>query len=281
MLNKLHYIILVCCTALPNIVCAGNIITRMSDGQTVSFPQMMEETKNTDVIFVAETHDNKKNHELQLDVIRSLVARKIPVAIGLEMFQTHFQKQLDDWIEGRITEQSFKTVYEKNWSYDWSLYRDIFIFARDNRITMVALNIPKEIMTLITRQGFSSLTPDELKNIPIGVTRDLNKTQTEFLKKTFTAVFNREPAGKMFANICEAQAVRNSGMAIIISDTRKKYPGKAVVALAGTWHAVKQHGIPANMENIRHQSFKVILPDIPELGRTNTTSALTDYLVEQ
>ena len=148
---------------------------------------MMADMESSDVIFVAETHDNKKNHELQLDVIRSLRAKKIPLAIGLEMFQTDYQGHLDDWIEGRMTEQSFKAVYARNWSYDWSFYRDIFIFARDNRIPMIALNIPKEIVIKVARQGFASLTPEERKNLPAGVTCDLNKPQTEFLKRTFQA----------------------------------------------------------------------------------------------
>lgn len=271
--------ILVCCTALPADVFAGAVITRMSDRQTVGFRQMMAESEGSDVILIAEIHDNKKNHEIELDAIRSLWAKKIPLAIGLEMFQSDYQKQLDDWIEGKMTEQSFKAVYASNWSYDWSLYRDIFIFARDHRIPMIALNVPKGIVFKVARQGFASLTPEERKNLPSGVTCDINKPQTEFLKRTFQAVFKHEANGKVFTYFCEAQAVRNSGMAMIIANYRKLHPGRKIVALAGTWHAIK-HGIPERLASISNVSFRVILPAIPELGRTNTTSAITDYLIE-
>jgi uncharacterized iron-regulated protein len=272
-------LIIVCCTALQANAFAGGVITRMSDRKTVNFSQMIADSEGSDVIFVAESHDNKKHHEIQLDVIRTLWAKKIPLAIGLEIFQADNQRQLDDWIEGRITEEIFKAVYARNWSYDWSLYRDIFIFARDNRIPMIALNIPKEIVLKVARQGFASLTPEERKILPSGVTCDLNNPQTEFLKRTFQEVFKHEANGKVFTYFCEAQAVRNSGMAMIIANNQKRHPGRKLVALAGTWHAVK-HGIPERLASIESLRYKVILPEIAELGTRNATSAITDYLIE-
>ena len=272
-------LLLVCCTIIPAYVFAGGVITRMSDRHTVSFSQMMADTEGSDVILIAEAHDNKIHHDFELEVIRSFRAKKIPLSIGLEMFQTDNQKQLDDWIAGRLTEESFKAVFARNWSYEWSLYRDIFIFARDNHIPMIALNIPKEIVFKVARQGFASLTPEERKNLPSGVTCDLNKPQTEFLKKTFEDVFKHEANGKVFTYFCEAQAVRNNGMAMNIVNDQTKHPGRKLVALAGTWHAIK-HGIPDSLENIGSLGYRVILPEIAELGAKNTTSAIADYLIE-
>jgi uncharacterized iron-regulated protein len=280
MLRTIQLILmLVCCTALPASSLAGGAITRMSDRQPVSFSQMMADTEESDVILVAEYHDNQKHHEMQLEVIRALWANKLPLAIGLEMIQADYQDQLDNWIAGRIPEHDFKAVYDRNWSFDWSLYRDIFIFARDHRIPMIALNIPKEVVFKVARQGFASLTLEERKHLPAGVTCDLSNPQTEFLRWTFQGVFKHEANGKKFAYFCEAQAVRNSGMAMIIADNQKRHPGRKIVALAGTWHAVKQ-GIPERLESVGSLSHTIILPEIPELGTRNTTLDLTDYLVE-
>ena len=280
MLKTLHIILIIgCCTLFPLHSHAGGVITRMSDRQVVSFSQMMTDMAGSDVILIAETHDDSKHHEMQLNVIRSLKAKKMPLAIGLEMFQTDNQKQLDDWIDGKMTEQNFKAVFARNWSYDWSLYRDIFIFARENRIPMVALNIPKTIVMKVARQGFASLTPEERLNVPFGVTCDLNNPQTEFLKRTFQEVFGHDANGKVFDYFCEAQAVRNSGMAMNIVISLKRNPGRKVVVLTGTWHAVK-HGIPERLEDFSTIGYKVITPEIPELGPRNATSALTDYVVE-
>jgi uncharacterized iron-regulated protein len=272
-------LILVCFIVFPVSSYAEGAITRIYDRQPVSFSEMMADAQSSDVVMVAETHDNKKHHELQMDVLRSFQTKKLSLAIGLEMFQTDYQKQLDDWVEGRMSEQNFKEIYAKNWSYDWSLYRELFMFARDNRIPMVALNIPKGVVFRVARNGFASLTSEERKSIPFGITCDINKPQTEFLKKTFEGVFGHEAKGKVFTYFCEAQAVRNSGMAMIIANYRKSNPGRKLVAITGTWHAVK-HGIPDRLTNLKNLSLMVILPEISELGRRNTTSDIADYLIE-
>jgi uncharacterized iron-regulated protein len=271
-------LILAWCAALPANALAGGVITRLSDRQPVGFSQMMADAGGSDVIFVAEVHDNEKDHGLELDAIRSLWAKKTPMAIGVEMFQADNQKQLDEWTEGVLTEESFKSIYTRNWSFDWSLYRDIFIFARNNRIPMIALNVPKEIASKVARHGFASLTPNERRNLPAEVTCDLNNPQTEFLKKTFQDVFRHEENGKIFTYFCEAQAMRNNVMALLIADDLKRHPGRKLVALIGIWHAVKS-GIPESLTSISNVSYKVIIPEIPELHPSKATSAIADYLI--
>jgi uncharacterized iron-regulated protein len=274
-----YFLIFLCLIIVPVNAGADGQIMRLSDRVPVSFVQMMADVQSIDVTMIAETHDSKKHHDLQLDIIRSFHAKKVPLAIGLEMFQTDFQKQLDDWVEGKLPEQKFKEVYAKNWSYDWSLYRELFLFARENHIPMVALNVPKTIVFKVAKKGFESLTPDERKNLPLGITCDINRPQTEFLKKTFVGVFGHEAKGQQFSYFCEAQAVRNSGMALIIANNQKRYPGRKLVALAGTWHAVK-HGIPERFPGSNNVSYRVLLPEISELGARNVTSDIADYLIE-
>ena len=84
------------------------------------------------------------------------------------------------------------------------------------------------------------------------------------------------PRGKVFNYFCEAQAVRNSGMAMIIANDQKTHPRRKLVTLAGTWHAVK-HGIPERLSS--DISYKVILPEIAELNAQNATPAIADYLI--
>ncbi|MDD2853332.1 MAG: ChaN family lipoprotein [Desulfuromonadaceae bacterium] len=273
-------ILLLCYASLPAFAGTDGAIIRLSDRQAVTFPQMIAGLQGAEVVFVGETHDDKRHHDTQLGIIRTLQMNVIPQAIGLEMFQSDSQKQLDDWVEGNMSEQRFVEIYRKNWSYDWSLYRDIFIYARDNRIPLIALNIPKAIILKVARQGYASLTPAELKHIPPGVSCDLNNPQTDFLRKTFQEVFKHEANGRLFGNFCEAQAVRNSGMAQRITTGLKQNPGRTMVVLAGTWHAVK-HGVPDSLEGIGNHSYMVVIQEITELGRENATAALADYLIER
>jgi len=251
---------------------------KLSDKQGVEFLQLVTATEGSDVIFIGETHDEKKHHENQLEIIRALYARNVPVAIGLEMFTSENQQQLDDWTEGKLNEQDFRLIYSKNWSYDWSLYRDIFIFARDNHIPIIALNIPKQIIFKVAAKGSSALKDDDKKELPSHISWTLNVPQTEYLRAIFTQVFGNQPRGKSFSYFCEAQALRNSGMAWNIAKYTKKHPKKKIVVLTGTWHAVKS-GIPEQLEQYDSLRYKVILPELPEFNSENATSKEADYLM--
>ncbi|HBG07913.1 MAG: hypothetical protein A2075_19080 [Geobacteraceae bacterium GWC2_58_44] len=260
---------------------AGAVITRMSDRQNVTLAQFNSVVERSDLILIGEAHDNKNHHDMQLSVIRSLWEKKLPLAIGLEMFDYSNQQQLDDWTDGKISEQEFQAIYTKNWSLPWSLYRDIFLFARDNHVPMVALNIPKELVTKVARQGFASLTPEEKRFLPRGTSCDLNNPHTAFLEKSFKELFKHVTNGRVFTYFCEAQTVRNSGMAMNIARYIKKQPGTKMVALAGVWHAVK-NAIPEQLERQGiKQTTTVILPELPELNSKNATPDVVDYMISQ
>ena len=258
---------------------AHTIITRMSDRQNVTLAQLSAAAGSSDLILMGESHDDKYHHELQLDLIRSLAADRQPLAIGLEMMQADYQAQLDEWTSGRISEAVMQAVFERNWS-DWHMYREIFIFARDNRIPMVALNVPSHIVKKVSLHGFSSLTPEEQGSLPEGTSCDLKNPQVTVLRKAFQAVENHGHNGKMFSNFCEAQTVRNSGMAVNMARYAAKQPGRKMVVLTGIWHAVK-YAIPDQLRRIRSKlSYTVILPETPYLNGSNSGASEADYLVE-
>ena len=254
-------------------------ITRMSDRQSVSLSQLISDAERSDLVLIGEAHDDKAHHEMELSLIRALWAQKLPMAIGLEMIQADSQPELDDWTEGKLSEQDFQVVYSRNWSIDWSFYRDIFLFARDNHIPMVALNINKDLALKVSRRGFASLTPEEKKDLPQGTTCDLNNPHTAFLERSFREVFKHVTNGRVFTYFCEAQTLRNSGMALNIAGYVRKHPGRKIVALAGVWHAVK-NAIP---EQLRRNGSKltdtVILPELPELNSKNASPDVVDYMV--
>ncbi len=237
---------------------------------------MIEEIKNANVIFIGETHDTKKHHEMQLDILRALRRNGVPLAIGLEMFSTESQPQLDLWIEGRIDEPDFKKIYRENWSEEWLLYRDIFIFARDNRIPMIALNIPKEVVSKVAEQGFGALRSGEKKGLPSDITCVLNTLYTDFLKR----VYAHHPANdRAFTYFCEAQTLRNNGMAWNIANYAKMHPKKTVVVLAGALHAVK-NGMPEQMASYRRMTYKVILPELRGFSAEDASLDDADFIFQ-
>jgi uncharacterized iron-regulated protein len=252
-------------------------VFRIRDGKIVPLDVLKEDIKKARIVIIGELHNNKAHHDFQLQVISALHSDGIPVAIGLEMFEAANQKNLDGWVAGTLSQQVFIEAYYADWGFPWPLYSDIFMYARDHKIPMVGLNVPRNITRKIARSGFSSLTEDELKELPPDITCDITPAYREFIQKVYrNHGFANE---KLFIQFCEAQMVWDSAMAWHTMKYLKANPSMMIVILTGTAHAWKK-GIPSNLENDRLFSFRVILPE--KRGSINTLNITTkeaDYLL--
>lgn len=248
----------------------------VSTKRQIEYKQFIDSLKSADAVFIGETHDEKKQHQDELEIIRNLSGAG-KIAIGLEMFTTDNQQQLDDWVNGKTEEARFKEIYAQNWSYDWSLYRDIFIYARDNHIPMIALNVPKRVVSKVVRQGAAALDESEKLQIPRNVNWTLNAAQTEYLKKITAQVFGNRPVPLNFSHFAQAQALRNSQMSWSIARYHKKSPKDKIVVLSGTWHAIR-NGAPDELKQYGLTS-KVVLPELAEFVIGNATTDEADYFI--
>ena len=252
-------------------------ILRIRDGRIISMGELKEDIKNTPVVIVGELHNNKKHHDFQLRVIEELYKDHIPFAIGLEMFQSGNQKTLDSWVAGTLPLQKFLETYYDDWGFPWPLYRDIFLYARDNKIPLVGLNVSRNITQKIAQTGFSSLSEAELRQLPPGITCDITQAYREFITKAYRDHgFTNE---KLFIQFCEAQMVWDSTIAWNVMKYLKQNPTRVMIVLAGTGHAWKL-GIPSNLEKKPIFAYKVILPEkFGSLDRQDITLKEADYLL--
>jgi uncharacterized iron-regulated protein len=159
-------------------------VIRIGDGAT-TFSSMMAEISNARVIFIGEIHDRLNDHITQFDVIEAMHENEVPLAIGLEMFTERDQDILDRWVSGKMSERDFVTVFNENWGIGWGLYQDIFLYARDHGIPLIGLNVPREVTRKVSESGFGSLTEEERKKLPPGITCELDGRYKDFLRRLF------------------------------------------------------------------------------------------------
>jgi uncharacterized iron-regulated protein len=74
------------------------------------------------------------------------------------MFQHIEQSILDAWVAQELSEDEMRRAFVRDWSRDWYLYRDIFLYCRDQNIPMIGLNVPRSITRKVAREGFEALT---------------------------------------------------------------------------------------------------------------------------
>lgn len=165
-------------------------------------------------------------------------------------------------------------MYDHNWNFPWALYCMIFEYAREKRIPLVGLNVPRDVTRQVALEGFQSLSRKDKARIP-SVTCRVDREYMDFIKRAYGA----HAHGQLnFTYFCEAQLVWDKAMAIHALDYLEAHPNASMVLLAGTGHAWKR-GIPEQMRQLSELTYTVVLPQIsgriePRTVHVNDTDSI-------
>jgi aminopeptidase N len=226
----------------------------------IDLPGVIEKAAGKKIVYVGEQHDKFSHHRVEYEVIRRLHERGDKIAIGMEMFQRPFQKALDDYVAGVIDEREFlkKSEYFTRWGFDYALYREILLYARQYKIPVIALNVRKEIVSKVFKEGLYALTPEEKKEIP----QDMDLSDARYkarLKQFFEEHSDAE--SRNFDFFYQAQVLWDESMAHNLAEFMKKNPAYQVVVVAGAGHLAYGSGIPSRAYRLNGQEYSVILND--------------------
>jgi len=232
-------------------------IFHVATGKETPLAQAVPDLTKHRIILVGEHHNRKDHHMAQLRIIQALHESGVPVAVGLEMFRNDSQGALDRWVGGQMTERAFQQAYYDNWTFPWVLYSLIFEYARQMKIPLVGLNVPRAITRQVAERGFQSLSEEQKGKLP-DVTCRVDREYMAFIKRAYGA----HAHGQLnFTYFCEAQLVWDKAMAISALEYLKANPTFSMVLLAGTGHAWKK-GIPEQITQRSKLPITVILPEI-------------------
>lgn len=249
-------------------------ILRATDRTEIAPADLMADLAAARVVFIGELHDNIGHHRAQLAIIRALSRDSArPLAIGLEMFRRDSQAALDRWTAGGYAMHAFLKVYDDNWSM-WEAYREIFVYARDAKVRMVGLNIPRAISSKVARNGFAAL-PEGDRQALGNVQCRVDPEYGNFIRR---AMGGHGGHGRQYLFFCEAQMLWDTMMARHIAEFLKENPTHRLVVLAGSGHAWK-FGIPRQLLDQMDITYRVVLPEIDgRVTRSEVDPTVTDYL---
>jgi len=219
---------------------------------------LTDQIKNHRLIYIGENHTVFSNHYTQLYLIKEKFKTSPKLIIAMEMLQRPFQKVVDDYVNGNLSEVEFlkKVEYYKRWGYDYRLYRPIFEFAKENKIKIVALNIEKEITQKVSKCGLSCLSEEEKKKLP----KQLDFSNLKY-RQLLREIFKRHKTDKNFIYFYEAQILWDETMAQTLSEYMKKYPDYSFIVLAGNGHLRFRYAVPDRVERRTGEKGIVILND--------------------
>lgn len=267
-------LILLCLLSLVPVAGAEAHILDLRQKQVVTLQGMITDLSGARVVFIGESHDQVAHHQAQLQVIRGLKDAGAEVAVGLEMFRNDGQPELDRWVAGALAERDFVPLFNRHWG-GWSYYREIFLYARQQKIPLVGLNIPRQVVHQVAREGFASLSDEVRAELPLA-TCNVNPMYRHFLR----GVLNGHPLeGTAYEHFCEAQILWDASMARHLKDYLERHPQHVVVVLAGNGHAWR-HGIAEHLGDYA-DSMRVLLPEVAGwLEQDLIDAEVADYLLQ-
>jgi len=235
-----------------------NQILDLASGKAVSFSKFMDRLSSFDVIFVGEIHSNPEHHLIQVQILQALLMRVPSLTMGMEFFQQQQQAILDRYVLEDETEDAFleEVDWKRTWGYPYHFYRPLLLAAKRERIRVLALNAPRDIVKKVAREGLDGLEKEERALIPPEL--DLgNEAHRAYVRETY----ERHDHGnlKAFEFFYEAQCVWDETMARNIAGFMRKGEGKMIV-FSGNGHIVRKFGIPDRTQRRLPVSVVTVMP---------------------
>lgn len=242
---------------MPDAYDEGAIIATQN-AAAVSFEELVEDLRFSRVIYVGETHTSREDHKIQLAVIKALYKKNPDLVIGMEMFDHSYQDVLDQWSAGKLDQKEFlqKVHWYANWRFDFSLYQDVMVFIKENRLRLVGLNVPNHIPPKIREGGIDSLRDDEKKHLP-GQINFSNKAHRDYIQNIFEKHKHHFRGQVEFENFYAAQSVWEDAMAEAVA---RNLNHGVMVVLAGNGHIQFKYGIPNRAFKRTGAAFTTIYP---------------------
>jgi uncharacterized iron-regulated protein len=219
---------------------APNTIISGETGTPVSFDDMMADLVEVRIVYVGENHTDPEHHRIQKKIIGTLHERGVNLSVGLEMVDFTYQAVLDRWAGAETDREAFLEIthWYANWRYDIDLYWDIFAFAKERKIRLVALNTPFHLPPRVRIGGLANLTDDDRRYLPSEIV-----TSNLAYKNQLAPIFKHHNFGDRgnFDYFFEAQCLWDETMAESI--VRNLGTG-AMAVLVGNGHIVYRYGVP-------------------------------------
>lgn len=217
-----------------------------------------DELSEADVICVGEEHENPHDHWAELKILHSLFERTSmngkELALGLEMVDRSHQSVLNRFAKSELDEDEFlrESQWSERWGYDFAYYRPQVELIQDHDLTLLGLNLPKEVSQKLARGGVDSLSDRERALLPDDIdVSDLDHRAwfDSVMKSHPPPPSDRDDPGKSPTgdNVYLAQVAWDETMAENAARWVKgRIPGRQLVIFAGSGHC-RADAIPSRI----------------------------------
>ncbi|EPG66164.1 ChaN family lipoprotein [Leptospira wolffii] len=242
-----------------------------------SWASIEERVKDADVIVFGEEHNDSKGHAWKLEALKRLSA-KYPISLSLEMLERDQQRSVDEFARDEITEKGFLNS-GKFWPNYQTDYHPLVMFAKENRIPILAANAPKKYVNLVSSKGIGALYKIRSPYLPPRYLYKMHR-QKEYEELVLSAMSGHS-VGMNFdpEKFLDSQYVWDASMSDAIANAFYAN-GRKVFQVNGRFHTDSGLGLT---HRLRQYGLKVLVLSIfPGFEGENLTDkdwALGDFVI--
>ena len=216
---------------------------------------MIKQMGKADIVMFGELHNNPIVHWLQYEATADL-SKQRKLTLGAEMFEADNQKQLNDYLAGRIDQKEYDTV-ARLWNNYKTDYKPLVDFAKENKLKFIATNVPRRYASNIFRGGFESLETlsNEERNWVAPLPIKYDETLPGYVK------MKEMMGGHGGDNLPKAQAIKDATMSYFILKNREA--SNLFIHYNGAYHSDNYEGINWYLKQTE-PSLKIITVSVVE-----------------
>ena len=121
------------------------------------FDKMINKLSEADIVFFGELHNNSISHWLEFEVAKALYQKHgDSFVMGAEMYEADQQLIIDEYLSGAVKYKYFKDQ-ARLWPNHETDYAPILKFAKENKIPMIATNVPRRYAAIVNKGSLKAL----------------------------------------------------------------------------------------------------------------------------
>lgn len=235
---------------------------------------MIKALDKSQIILFGEYHNNPISHWLQLELTKSLEETN-QLVLGSEVMEADNQEQLNLYLKNELDYKGLDSA-ARLWPNFKTDYKPLVDFAKDNKLTFVAANIPRRYAKIVFKGGFEALDtlPENEKAwiapLPIKYDAELPgyKSMLEMM------------GGHGGENLPKAQAIKDATMAHFILKNYSE--NQTFIHYNGAYHSNNYEGIlwylKEEKTNIRYATISTVSQaEISKLEEEN--KGVADFII--
>ena len=252
--------------------------------EEIGFEKMIDRLNRADAVFLGEKHTDEITHRVEYAVLKGLADKRSgKVMLGIEMLKRDQQGIVDDYLAGRITEETFrKTALPSNYQTG---YRMLVELARDKGFPVIATNMPRSIRYKAFRgkEALEQLSDEEKKHFPPKLYPNSDAYWERYKRTVRGFMGHMRMVMTAEQRLYSIQCLWDNTMAFSSAQARERYPKHLLLHVNGTFHSANHDGLVAQYKHRRPKDKLATISVIPthDLAavRFSSDGAEADYLI--